>query len=97
MRCVNACFSGAISVSKPSLEWVLSREGTGNAIAIMIGGAQEALGAHPGSTTLKIQSRKGFCRLALKHGLVYFPRPETCFYFSPKKLFFLLFPKKHCF
>uniref|UniRef100_A0A0B6Y7G6 Acyltransferase n=1 Tax=Arion vulgaris TaxID=1028688 RepID=A0A0B6Y7G6_9EUPU len=60
--------SGAIEVSKESIEWVLTKEGTGNAVIIMIGGALEALEAHPGNFTLKINSRKGFCKLALKHG-----------------------------
>ncbi|XP_005100228.1 2-acylglycerol O-acyltransferase 2 [Aplysia californica] len=60
--------SGAVEVSRKSIEWVLSKEGCGNAVAIMIGGAVEALEAHPGSCTLKIKSRKGFCRMALQHG-----------------------------
>lgn len=60
--------SGAIEVSKKSIEWALTKEGTGNATAIIVGGAAEALDAHPGSCRLKINSRKGFCSLALKHG-----------------------------
>ncbi|CAG5119165.1 unnamed protein product [Candidula unifasciata] len=60
--------SGSIEVSRPSVEWVLTKEGTGNAVCIMIGGALEALEARPGSFTLKIKSRKGFCKLALRHG-----------------------------
>jgi len=60
--------SGAIEVSKESIEWALTREGTGNGIAIIVGGAAEALDAHPGSRRLKIKSRKGFVQLALKYG-----------------------------
>nr|KAI8751415.1 2-acylglycerol O-acyltransferase 2 [Biomphalaria glabrata] len=65
--------SGAIEVSKESIEWVLAKEGCGNAVAIMIGGAVEALEAHPGSFKLKIKSRKGFCKLALRHGACLVP------------------------
>jgi len=60
--------TGSISVSKQSLEWVLAKEGKGNAVAIMIGGAAEALDAHAECLKLKLKPRKGFCRLALKHG-----------------------------
>lgn len=60
--------SGSVEVSRESIEWILTKEGTGNAVAIMIGGAVEALEAHPGSLKLKINARKGFCRMALKHG-----------------------------
>ncbi|XP_059163571.1 2-acylglycerol O-acyltransferase 1-like isoform X2 [Physella acuta] len=60
--------SGAVEVSRESIEWILTKEGTGNALAIMIGGAVEALEAHPRSLKLKVKSRKGFCKLALKHG-----------------------------
>ena len=65
---LNCDFLGAIEVSKESIEWALTREGTGNGIAIIVGGAAEALDAHPGSRRLKIKSRKGFVQLALKYG-----------------------------
>ncbi|GFN89091.1 2-acylglycerol o-acyltransferase 2 [Plakobranchus ocellatus] len=60
--------SGAVEVSGSSIDWVLTKEGCGNAVAIMVGGAKEALDAHPGSLTLNIKGRKGFCKKALMHG-----------------------------
>lgn len=55
-------------MSKASIEWLLTKEGPGNAVVIVVGGALEALEANPGKFTLKLRSRKGFIKLALKHG-----------------------------
>lgn len=60
--------TGTCSASKESIEWLLTKEGKGQAIALVIGGAAEALDAHPGSVTLTLRRRKGFVKLALKHG-----------------------------
>lgn len=60
--------SGAVEVSRESIDWVLTKEGCGNALAIMVGGASEALEAHPGSLTLKVKGRMGFVKRALMHG-----------------------------
>ncbi|KAK7089933.1 2-acylglycerol O-acyltransferase 2-like [Littorina saxatilis] len=60
--------SGAIEVSRASIEWVLTKEGSGNAVGIIVGGAKEALDAVPGRYTVNLRARKGFVRLALKHG-----------------------------
>ena len=62
--------TGVIEVSKPSIEWVLTKEGTGNAVGIVVGGAQEALDAVPGRYVINLRHRKGFVRMALKHGWV---------------------------
>lgn len=60
---------GICCVSKDSLDWILNRKGTGNAAIIVIGGAQEALDAHPGGDyRLTLASRKGFARVALQNG-----------------------------
>ncbi|EDO43485.1 predicted protein [Nematostella vectensis] len=59
---------GVCEVSKESVEHVLSREGTGNAAVIVIGGAAESLDARPGSHKLTLKNRKGFVKYALKHG-----------------------------
>ena len=59
---------GSVEVSKESIDWVLTKEGCGNALAIMVGGANEALDAHPGSLRLKIKGRMGFVKRALIHG-----------------------------
>lgn len=37
-------------------------------LAIIVGGAQEALDARPGAYRLLLKNRKGFIRLALTHG-----------------------------
>ncbi|XP_006890341.1 PREDICTED: 2-acylglycerol O-acyltransferase 1 [Elephantulus edwardii] len=60
--------SGHVSVSKRSVSHVLSREEGGNISIIVLGGAKEALDAHPGSCTLFIRERKGFIKMALTHG-----------------------------
>ncbi|CAL1267901.1 unnamed protein product [Larinioides sclopetarius] len=60
--------SGACAASRESIEWVLTKEGKGNALIIIVGGAAEALDAHPGDVNLTLKTRRGFVRLALKHG-----------------------------
>lgn len=60
--------SGAIEVSKASIKWVLTKEGTGNAVGIVVGGAAEALDAVPGRFVVNVKNRKGFVRMALKYG-----------------------------
>uniref|UniRef100_A0A2L2Y2A0 Acyltransferase n=1 Tax=Parasteatoda tepidariorum TaxID=114398 RepID=A0A2L2Y2A0_PARTP len=42
--------AGVCSASKESINWVLTREGKGNALVIVLGGAAEALDAHPGAS-----------------------------------------------
>jgi 2-acylglycerol O-acyltransferase 2 len=59
---------GCISSYAESIENVLSRPEKGTAICIVIGGAEEALNAHPNNYDLKLATRKGFIKLALKHG-----------------------------
>ncbi|XP_071798837.1 2-acylglycerol O-acyltransferase 2-like [Asterias amurensis] len=60
--------SGSVSVRKDSIEWVISQNGVGNVGVIVVGGAPEALDAHPGVHRLSIKNRKGFVKLALVHG-----------------------------
>lgn len=59
---------GMVSASKESVSYVLDNKGGGHASVIVIGGAEESLNAHPGSLTLNILKRKGFIKMALKHG-----------------------------
>ncbi len=61
-------FSGLLPVSKASLDYFLSHTGVGNAVVIIIGGAEESLASSPGVNTLVVKHRKGFVRLALEHG-----------------------------
>ncbi|KAG8201274.1 hypothetical protein JTE90_016760 [Oedothorax gibbosus] len=60
--------AGACAATRESIEWLLTKEGKGNALILVIGGAAEALDAHPGVASLILKKRKGFVRLALKHG-----------------------------
>ncbi|XP_004632638.1 2-acylglycerol O-acyltransferase 2 [Octodon degus] len=60
--------SGLVTSDKESAAYILSRKGSGNLLAIVIGGAQEALDARPGTHMLLLRNRKGFVRLALTYG-----------------------------
>ncbi|KAK5984388.1 Monoacylglycerol acyltransferase [Trichostrongylus colubriformis] len=66
-RDIGIALGGAES-SRKSLEYLLENPGKGRAIAVVIGGATEALDAHPGTHDLNLSSRRGFCRYALKYG-----------------------------
>ncbi|RWR98870.1 2-acylglycerol O-acyltransferase 2-like protein, partial [Dinothrombium tinctorium] len=58
---------GFCSAKKESIEYLLSKNGKGNAAVIVVGGAAEALYAIPNTMVLKLKNRKGFIKLALKH------------------------------
>uniref|UniRef100_T1J571 diacylglycerol O-acyltransferase n=1 Tax=Strigamia maritima TaxID=126957 RepID=T1J571_STRMM len=75
--------TSVVAVSKKSVEWLLTAEGTGNMIVIVIGGAKEALDAHPGLVRLTLSKRKGFVRLAINHGASLIP----IFAFGENELF----------
>uniref|UniRef100_A0A8C3C0H5 Acyltransferase n=1 Tax=Cairina moschata TaxID=8855 RepID=A0A8C3C0H5_CAIMO len=59
---------GLCPVTRRAIGYLLSKNGTGNAVAIVIGGAAESLSCRPGITTLILKNRKGFVRMALQHG-----------------------------
>ncbi|XP_045850187.1 2-acylglycerol O-acyltransferase 3 [Meles meles] len=59
---------GLRPVSRQSLDFILSQPRRGQAVIIMVGGAQESLYAIPGKHYLILRNRKGFVRLALRHG-----------------------------
>ncbi|NXN88359.1 MOGT2 acyltransferase, partial [Bombycilla garrulus] len=63
-----AMSGGLVSSDKESASYVLQKPEGGNLLAIIVGGAQEALDARPGSFTLLLKNRKGFVRLAIQHG-----------------------------
>uniref|UniRef100_A0A8C9AHL3 Acyltransferase n=1 Tax=Prolemur simus TaxID=1328070 RepID=A0A8C9AHL3_PROSS len=65
--------SGLVTSEKESAAHILTRKGGGNLLAIIVGGAQEALDARPGGFTLLLRNRKGFIRLALTHGVPLVP------------------------
>ncbi|XP_034034983.1 2-acylglycerol O-acyltransferase 3b [Thalassophryne amazonica] len=60
--------AGLVPVSKPSLAYMLSQNGKGNAVVIVIGGAAESLASSPGVNTVVVKQRKGFIRIALEFG-----------------------------
>ncbi|XP_054445135.1 2-acylglycerol O-acyltransferase 3 [Pteronotus mesoamericanus] len=60
--------SGICSVKRQSLDFILSRPQLGQAVVILVGGAQESLSAIPGKHHLVLRNRKGFVHLALRHG-----------------------------
>ncbi|OWK18176.1 MOGAT2 [Cervus elaphus hippelaphus] len=64
---------GLVSADKESAAHILSREGGGNLLAILVGGVQESLDARPGAYKLVLWNRKGFIRLALTHGAALVP------------------------
>ncbi|TRY60293.1 hypothetical protein DNTS_014308 [Danionella cerebrum] len=59
---------GLVSSEKASASYLLSRPGGGQVAVIAVGGAPESLEARPGALTLQLTRRKGFIKLALKHG-----------------------------
>ncbi|KAH8316515.1 hypothetical protein KR067_009345 [Drosophila pandora] len=78
MREVLRCW-GLVSVSKEALLRMLSRSNdpkhkdnsdgfTSNAVAILVGGAQEAMDSHPGQYILTLKNRKGFVKMAIRTG-----------------------------
>ncbi|KAM5320092.1 2-acylglycerol O-acyltransferase 2 [Glossophaga mutica] len=64
---------GLVTSDKESATHILSRKGGGNLLGIIVGGAQEALNARPGSYKLLLRNRKGFVRIALKNGAALVP------------------------
>lgn len=58
---------GMCSADRESLQYILTKQGTGHAVLIAVGGAQESLDAHRNShvITLTLMKRKGFVRNAI--------------------------------
>uniref|UniRef100_A0A183C0G7 diacylglycerol O-acyltransferase n=1 Tax=Globodera pallida TaxID=36090 RepID=A0A183C0G7_GLOPA len=74
-----------ISCDRESIEYVLSRPEKGNAVALVVGGSREVYEAHPTKHRLVLATRKGFVRLAIKHGaslvpIYLFGETNTCDY-----------------
>lgn len=65
-------FPGAVSATRESMDYLLGQEGGGRALCLVVGGARESLDCHPGAVTLHLNKRKGFCKMALRHGWVVF-------------------------
>ncbi|KAJ7996739.1 hypothetical protein DPEC_G00240150 [Dallia pectoralis] len=59
---------GICPVNRNSIDYLLSQNGTGNAVVIVVGGAAESLNCAPGINCVTLKNRKGFVRLALQKG-----------------------------
>ncbi|XP_041865272.1 2-acylglycerol O-acyltransferase 2 [Melanotaenia boesemani] len=60
--------AGLIPSDKESATYPLQCRRGGSAVAIAVGGAPEALDAHPGSFNVLLANKKGFIKLAMEHG-----------------------------
>ncbi|XP_045149023.1 diacylglycerol O-acyltransferase 2 [Echinops telfairi] len=59
---------GICPVNRDTIDYLLSKNGSGNAIIIVVGGAAESLSSRPGKNAVTLRNRKGFVKLALRHG-----------------------------
>ncbi|KAK5650763.1 hypothetical protein RI129_001792 [Pyrocoelia pectoralis] len=60
--------SGVCSASRKSLSFLLGNNTGGNAVGLIVGGAEEALHARSGDYHIILNNRKGFIRIALENG-----------------------------
>lgn len=60
--------AGLIPSDKESATYPLSKKGGGHAVVIAVGGAPEALDAHPGTFNVLLAKKKGFIKMAMVHG-----------------------------
>ena len=58
-------------MNRNSIDYLLTCNGTGNAVVIVVGGAAESLECAPGKNSVTLSRRKGFVRLALEKGYVW--------------------------
>ncbi|XP_037324420.1 2-acylglycerol O-acyltransferase 2 [Pungitius pungitius] len=61
-------WAGLIPSDKESARYPLSKRGGGNAVVIAVGGAPEALYAHPGTYNVVMAKKKGFIKMAMVNG-----------------------------
>jgi len=67
-REIYLCF-GLVSCSKKSLEYLLTLEENGQVPIIVVGGVPEMNQSHENTVKLYLKNRKGFVKLALRHGV----------------------------
>ncbi|XP_070411758.1 2-acylglycerol O-acyltransferase 2 isoform X2 [Nothobranchius furzeri] len=60
--------AGLIPSDKESASYPLRTRRCGTAIVIAVGGAPEALDAHPGTFNVLLAKKKGFIKMAMEHG-----------------------------
>ncbi|XP_024121873.1 2-acylglycerol O-acyltransferase 2 [Oryzias melastigma] len=59
---------GLIPSDKESASYPLRQKRGGNAVVIAVGGAPEALDAHPGTFNVLLANKKGFIKMAMEYG-----------------------------
>lgn len=59
---------GLVTSDKESAAHIINKKDDDNLLGVLIGGAQEALNARPGTCTLLLGNCKGFIRFTLMHG-----------------------------
>lgn len=59
---------GGRDAGRESIRWLLTKEGVGNMVVLLPGGVQEIRYAEQNKFKLKLESRKGFIRLAMETG-----------------------------
>ncbi|CAI5451985.1 unnamed protein product [Caenorhabditis angaria] len=74
---------GMIDCSRESIKYVLEDKSKGKAVVLVVGGAEEALDAHPGHHILTLKKRKGFIKIALQTGAQLVP----CYSFGENDIF----------
>ncbi|KAK7067306.1 hypothetical protein SK128_003165 [Halocaridina rubra] len=60
--------TGTVCASRDSINYIMNEEEKGQSLCLVIGGAKESLDCHPGRADLYLKDRKGFCKIALRHG-----------------------------
>ncbi|XP_014351675.1 diacylglycerol O-acyltransferase 2-like [Latimeria chalumnae] len=65
--------TGVCSVNTSSINYLLSQNGTGNAVVIVVGGATEALFCTQGKHIVALKERKGFIKVAIRNGSALVP------------------------
>lgn len=63
---------GVCDAGKESCDHILSQS-KGNSIILVLGGAKESLDSRPGTYDLTLNERKGFVKIALRHGAALVP------------------------
>ena len=59
---------GVINASRDSCKFVLTQQGPGHSVALVIGGSSDVLNTYPNSYVLTLERRRGFVKLALETG-----------------------------
>uniref|UniRef100_A0A0N5AG68 diacylglycerol O-acyltransferase n=1 Tax=Syphacia muris TaxID=451379 RepID=A0A0N5AG68_9BILA len=90
IRREEAIICGAVASSQRSLDYVLGN-GKGNALGVVLGGAEELLDTHPNNFHLNLLNRRGFIRVALRNGAFLVP----LYNFGENATYSQVFPNRH--